>query len=644
MVNKVYKNNNFILRQAHNTVGCALAQLTINREHIGQVLPNPFFAMPLSDIPIHYQLQVASVAGHLFQLDLRISQPDRQGQLLSLPAWIPGSYMVRDYAKHIVSISACKLNGESLQLTKLDKQSWQIEPCDGPIKVTYQVYAYDFSVRGAYINDLYAFFNGTNVFLEVSGQSHLPCQLSILDASQHFADCRIATTLPELHHAAAGTNAVQHFIAEDYQELIDHPVLIGQFDAQPFALEGIDCELIFAGGHQSDMQRIAKDLTLVCQQHLNLFGSPAPVSRYLFITLLSDNSFGGLEHRASTALMFARNDLPDFHYGESVKEAYRNFLSLCSHEFFHTWHVKRIRPQALIDGSLSAEVYTEQLWIYEGFTSYYDDWLLQRAKVISTDDYLEVVGQNLTRLQRNFGRLKQTVSASSFDAWTKFYKQDESAINNIVSYYNKGAMVALCLDLSIRLASQHRYSIDDVMRYLWQHHGQTGIGTQDNCIHSIVDKHLQLDLHDFLRTAVYSTEELPVAMLLQQFGIGLHYRAKVDHNDKGGKAASAQSLFDFGAQFKNKEIGIEITQVTENSAAYQAKLLAGDILVAIDGWQVSANNIFALINRLTPQAPASLSVLRDKRLIILNFIAKPAPLDTVYLSIQEPTLVHNWLP
>ena len=636
MVNKVYKNNNFILRQAHNTVGCALAQLTINREHIGQVLPNPFFAMPLSDIPIHYQLQVASVAGHLFQLDLRISQPDRQGQLLSLPAWIPGSYMVRDYAKHIVSISACKLNGESLQLTKLDKQSWQIEPCDGPIKVTYQVYAYDFSVRGAYINDLYAFFNGTNVFLEVSGQSHLPCQLSILDASQHFADCRIATTLPELHHAAAGTNAVQHFIAEDYQELIDHPVLIGQFDAQPFALEGIDCELIFAGGHQSDMQRIAKDLTLVCQQHLNLFGSPAPVSRYLFITLLSDNSFGGLEHRASTALMFARNDLPDFHYGESVKEAYRNFLSLCSHEFFHTWHVKRIRPQALIDGSLSAEVYTEQLWIYEGFTSYYDDWLLQRAKVISTDDYLEVVGQNLTRLQRNFGRLKQTVSASSFDAWTKFYKQDENAVNAVVSYYAKGALLALCLDAWLR---DHNSSLDDVVRRLWQQYLPSG--TPDNALQTVLNQMGFTELATLTDSWLNQAASLPLAQWIPALGLELTLRPMQHADDFGG--VSTDTLPFIGAQTKLVNGLLQLTQVYCGGNAHQAGLMTGDQLLALDGRKITQSSLPQLLKRYRHGSSLTVHFYRKDRLLQSNLTLNSALQQVAVLTVAEQAKCDNWL-
>ncbi|WP_340678736.1 PDZ domain-containing protein [Paraglaciecola sp.] len=599
--------------------------------------------MPNHHFPIQYDVALSSITEHLYDISLFIESPQPQGQVLSLPAWIPGSYMIRDFAKHLVKLAAFDYAGNSLTVSKSDKQTWLVEPTSGAITIKYQVYAYDLSVRGAYINDQYGFFNGSNLFLQVQEQTNLPCSLCVKDAAQLFSNYRVSTTMRQLPRQADVNANFYH--AQNYAELIDHPVLMGDFDCLPFKIADIDCELVLAGGHQSNMQRIVDDLSQVCMEHIKLFGSPAPINRYIFMTLLTDSAYGGLEHRASTALMYARNELPDFNEPVIPSEAYRNFLSLCSHEFFHTWHVKRIRPLELVNGSLAAECYTEQLWIYEGFTSYYDDLLVQRSKVISTENYLSVVAQNLTRLQRNIGRFKQSVTASSFDAWTKFYKQDESAINNIVSYYNKGAIVAMCLDLAIKLASRQQYNLDSVMQFLWLHHGQTATPTPKTIIHDIVRQHLRLDLTDYfdLDLAIYSTEDLPVESLLNQFGIAVHYRTKTDNNDKGGNPATKAIKNDFGAQFKALDTGIELTQISENSAASEAGLMAGDHLIAIGSWQISAQNIYRLIEQLNEKQLIPIYVLRDKRLLQLTFTIRLAPVDTIYLTIENPEQLTKWL-
>lgn len=591
---------------------------------------------------IHYDLSVSSVAGHLLDIELNIQSPVKSGQKLRLPAWIPGSYMIRDFAKHIITLQAYTLSGVVLTVVKTDKQTWLVEPTHEAIKIKYQLYAYDLSVRGAYINDLYAFFNGSNVFLEVVEQSQQPCSIQLRHCD--FADIsenEIATTLTCYPQGTSTSKGL--YTAENYAELIDHPVLIGKFDTHTFAVAGVEFSLVFAGGHQSDMQRIADDLSQICQQHLTLFQAPPPIKRYLFITLLTDAAFGGLEHRASTALMFARNELADATDPAIPNEPYRTFLSLCSHEFFHTWHVKRIRPIELVEGGLATETYTKQLWIYEGITSYYDDLLVQRSKVISVENYLQVMGQNLTRLLRNKGRLKQSVADSSFDAWTKFYKQDESAINHIVSYYNKGAVIAMCLDLLIRLKSQYQYSLDNVMHVLWESYGRTSIPTPENVIHEILLNQFALDLSEFLNLAVYGTQELPTEKLLQQFGILQNVRTRIDNNDKGGTFAKLGIKNDFGATFKPKDIGVEITQTTENSSAYLAGIVVGDIVIAFDTWQVSNSNLFTLLDRLDPNKACIVSLLRDKRFLQVNLNVMPAPLDTVYLTIIDQEKLQHWL-
>lgn len=590
---------------------------------------------------LHYKVKLTSTTGHLLNVSLTIEHPNLEGQILSLPAWIPGSYMIRDFAKNIILLKAKNKNKKGLEVKKLDKQKWQVAPCEGPLHIEYQIYAFDLSVRGAYINDEMAFFNGTNVFLAVEGQTQSAVKVLLeKPEDSHLSHWTVATAL---NTAPSNIHNFGEYWASNYDELIDHPVLFGEFDTIPFKVQDVEFELVLAGGHQADTQRIVSDLIKICDYHLNFFNGPSPVNRYLFITLLTDNAFGGLEHISSTALMYGRKDLPSLADAGKMTDGYQVFLSLCSHEFFHTWHVKRTKPIELFDASLDSEKYTEQLWIYEGFTSYYDDLSLLKTDLISQQAYLKVVAQNLTRLLRNKGRLKQSITDSSFDAWTKFYKQDEGSINHIVSYYNKGAVLALCLDLIIRKESKNQYSLDDVMQGLWTQYGQVSIPTKINCVQQIIEKNLGLDLSEFLNLSLYSTEELPTFELLAEYGVEVSLFARNQLQDKGGELSSSPFLIEFGAMAKPRDIGIEVTQVTEHTAAYIAGLQVGDIVIAIDNWQVSTDNLKTQLNHLTVGQQAVLSVLRDKKLKQLAFIAKPAAKDTVALSIKDESLVAAWL-
>ncbi|MEP1553410.1 MAG: PDZ domain-containing protein [Paraglaciecola sp.] len=590
---------------------------------------------------IHYQVKLTSTTGHLLNVSLTIEQPHLQGQVLSLPAWIPGSYMVRDFAKNIIWINAQDKNLQELKVKKLDKQSWQVAPCEGPLHIEYQIYAFDLSVRGAYINDEMAFFNGTNVFLAVEGQTQTAVKVLLKKPEDtHLSHWTVATTL---NTASSNIHNFGEYWASNYDELIDHPVLFGEFDTIPFTAQDVEFELVLAGGHQANTQRIASDLAKICNYHLSFFNGPSPIRRYLFITLLTDNAFGGLEHISSTALMYSRKDLPNLMESDKMTDGYQVFLSLCSHEFFHTWHVKRTKPEELFNVKLNSEKYTEQLWIYEGFTSYYDDLSLLKTGHISQQAYLKVVAQNLTRLLRNKGRFKQSITDSSFDAWTKFYKQDEGSINHIVSYYNKGAILALCLDLMIRKESKNQYSLDDVMQGLWTQYGQLNIPTKIDCVQQIIEKDLGLDLSKFLDMALYSTKELPTFKLLAEYGIEVSLFARNGLQDKGGDLGSSPFLIEFGAMAKPRDIGIELTQVIEDTAAYNSGLQVGDILIAIDNWQVSADNLKTQLNHLSVGQKATLSVLRDKKFKQLDFIANAAAKDTVALTISNASLVAAWL-
>ena len=284
---------------------------------------------------LQYSLSVNSVSQHLFDVTLSIPAIDSEHLTLSLPGWIPGSYMVRDFSRNIVNFSASNSEGHPIEVTLLDKQQWLLTTGGTAVEVAYQVYAYDLSVRSAYINDEYAFCNGTSVFISVEGLKHLPCELMIKRPASK-PDWQIETTLPHLED--------NRFISADYDELIDHPIFIGECTSADFEVDGVTFTLMFSGTTKYDMPRLCADLEKVCQHHLSLFGKPYPVKHYLFMTLIANEGYGGLEHRSSTALLFPRFELPLAGEPEELSDSYVNFISLCSHELFHTWRLDNVRP------------------------------------------------------------------------------------------------------------------------------------------------------------------------------------------------------------------------------------------------------------------------------------------------------------
>jgi predicted metalloprotease with PDZ domain len=604
--------------------------------------------------PIVYKIQPLSLSEHIFSISINVPSNDCQSLHFSLPAWIPGSYMIRDFARNIHQISAKDENGAELSIVQTDKQSWEVINEGKAIQVDYLVYAFDLSVRGAYLFDEYAFFNGTSTFLEIKELRAVPISLFITN-NQVENNWRIACSLSAVDEQAHGAHQVLEYCCEDYQELIDHPVLLGQFEQHTFQVDQTTFHLVLSGSTQTDIEKICLDLKPLCEHHMLMFDG-FPGKEYWFITLLTEDGFGGLEHRASTALMYPRFHLPMKHEFQDTKDnnwrspEYQRFLSLCSHELFHTWHVKRNKPEVMIEPDLSKEVYMEQLWIYEGFTSHYDDLSLARSKLISHERYAQILAENLTRLIRTQGRHLQTVTESSFNAWTKFYKQDAGSHNHIVSYYNKGAIVALLLDITLRDLSSGKYCLDDVMKILWRDYGANNIGTHDHIIHDICKVHFGVDISSFLDIAIYSTIDLPYSQMLSSIGLKLHYRSRSGLKDLGGTPADKVALIGFGASYQDKDSGIMIQSVQDGSPASKAGLQIGDILIAVDKWQVDSVKLQSIldsyaeeVNSLTEDKLVLMTYLRQGRLIQSELQLEPAILDTVYLSIEKPSIFEKWL-
>jgi len=599
--------------------------------------------------PVHYSIIPVNPEAHLFRVNCIIQQPDPAGQQLSMPNWIPGSYMIRDFARNIVWLTARSSNRE-LRIEKQDKSNWQVEACEGSLHIEYEVYAWDLSVRGAHLDTTHGYFNASSVFLAVNGQTDSPCSVEIKPPQgSNYQSWRVATTLPRLE---ANLYEFGLYQASDYDELLDHPVEMGNFDLASFDVAGTPHDVAITGKHRADLARLCRDLQKICNTHVELFGELPAMERYLFLVTAVGEGYGGLEHRSSTSLLCSRNDLP-LPGQEKITNNYRNFLGLCSHEYFHLWNIKRIKPAVFLPYDLRQETHTRQLWAFEGITSYYDELALVRSGVISAESFLQLLGQTATRVWRGQGRFKQSVADSSFDAWTKFYKQDESAPNNIVSYYTKGSMIALALDLTIRQITNNQHSLDDLMRLLWQRYGKPAQGVTEGEIESLAAEIAGNDLSEFFANYLYGTVDIPLKELFAPLGIDFCLRPARNADDKGGDSENNDDtttpLVYLGARVMNDGIGARLSHVFDNGPAQKAGLSAGDIIIAIDQIKVNKGNLETMLADYPVDSEVTVHAFRRDELFATTMKLEPAPADTVYFRLQTEVPAsqlaarNNWL-
>jgi predicted metalloprotease with PDZ domain len=582
--------------------------------------------------PVRYRILPSSPEAHLYTVTCTIVDPDRGGQRLSMPTWIPGSYLVREFARHVTRISA-RSGALAVPLEKIDKNTWLAAPTAAALSVEYEVYGFDPSVRAAYLDTARGFFNGPCVFLRVHGCEDRRHEVEVQPPrGARYRKWRVATAMSARNVKRHGFGLYQ---AGGYDELIDHPVEMGEFSLASFRASGVRHEIVISGRHDADLPRLARDLRKLCETQIGFWGEAA-MKRYLFLVNAVGSGYGGLEHRASTALIAGRDDLPRRGVRQP-DERYRTFLGLASHEYFHAWNVKRIKPAAFAPYDLDRENYTRLLWAFEGITSYYDDLLLVRAGLLSEQAYLEALGRTITQVRRGPGRLKQTVAESSFDAWIKYYRQDENSPNSMVSYYQKGSLVALCLDLLIREKTSGRRSLDRVMRALWRRHGRRGEGVDEDGIERIAAQVSGLRLNGFFDRALRSTRDLPLERLLAGVGIKVAWRAAESLSDRGGKPASrpgAERAIRADLAIRTRAEGTELvlSHVLDGGAAQKAGLSVGDSIVAIDGFKVDARNFEERLNRLRPGRPCTMHAFRRDELMRFDVTPAPAARDTCVLT------------
>ncbi|MEG0053983.1 MAG: peptidase M61 [Comamonas sp.] len=571
---------------------------------------------------IRYTVQASAVDAHLFDVTLHLERP-AAGQLLSLPVWIPGSYLVREFSKNLQALSATQ-NGQPIAVEQLSKNQWKIGcSAETACAISYQVCAYDTSVRTAWLDRRRGFFNGTSLCLRVHGQEHRPHALELL-SSPATQDWQVATGLTAAQVDGQGFGL---YTAAHYDELVDCPVEMGRFWRGEFVAGGVVHEFVVAGAAPSfDGRRLLADTQKICEAEIAFWhadGSRPPMERYVFMLNVVDDGYGGLEHRNSTALICGRSDLPRKHTGPGqakASEGYTTLLGLISHEYFHTWNVKRLRPGEFARYDYEQENYTELLWFFEGFTSYYDDLFLRRAGLIDSTQYLKLITRTINQVLQTPGRQLQSVAEASFDAWVKYYRQDENTANHTVSYYTKGSLVALCLDLSLR---QHGASLDDVMRGLWQlsdgevQGGQQGGPITETDIARIVAQLGSEAIARQLHLWVHGTNDLPLAELLALHGIK-------------AKAEPAQLAQKLGLRVQENH-SVQIKTVLRGGLAEQAGMMAGDEWLAIEAqeqrWRITKLDDLLLYAGDANQVTAW--VARDKQILTLQLALDPLPAKPV---------------
>ncbi len=574
--------------------------------------------------PVRYTVSLDPLA-HLFLVRCELADA-AEGQVFSLPSWLRGSYLVRDFAKHVLRLRAT-VNGAAAAIERIDKRSFRLAG-RGAMTLDYQVHAYDSSVRKAWLDLRRGFFNGSSLFYCPRGFEQAAFELTI--AAPDAGLCpgwKLATAMSEVAIDAAGFGT---YLAADYEELIDHPVEMADFQRIEFDVDGVPHSLVLSGRCEPDTVRLAADLRRICHVQRELFGQQPKLHQYLFLTQVTANGYGGLEHRASTALVCARDALP--RPGQNgLRKGYRGFLGLVSHEYFHLWNVKRITPLRFAESRLAAEAYSQDLWVYEGATSYYDDYMLLRAGLLDAPAYLDLLAEAATRLQRTPGRLVQSLADSSFEAWIKYYQPDENTPNASVNYYVKGSLAALCLDLTLRLKSST--TLDDVMRALWTRYGRDDKPVPEGGLERLAGELSGLDLSRLFDSMLRSTAELPLAELLAEFGVKATLRAASGPGDEGGRGDARPAALWTGLQLRSADSGI--AHVFSDSPAERAGLAGGDVLVALDGLRVSNGSWSKLLDALTPQRPATVHFFRGDELLQTQLIPVPPPADTWVLTLAD---------
>ncbi len=573
---------------------------------------------------------------HTFHITLKFLATSKT-HTLKLPTWIPGSYMIREFSKNIINLTAAQ-NGRTIPYLQLNKNTWQLNDLiiNTIVEVCYPVYAYEFGIRTAFLDFNRGYFNNSSLCLYVAGMEQSKHTLELLDLPDSW---EVATGLTNL-----GNN---RYSAENYDELIDCPMELGNFTRLEFKVKNVPHYFVLSGTINSNFvsKRLIEDVAKICQTQIDLFGGVVPFTNYTFILYLGGEIYTGLEHRNSTLLMAPYYSLPVLDQ-EKISDDYFKLLGLISHEFFHTWNVKRIKPQVFNPYNLEQENYTKLLWWFEGITSYYDDLILYKAGIIDHKRYLNTVIDNINNVYKYDGVIKQSLANSSMTSWIKYYRQDENSPNAIVSYYVKGALVGMCLDLFIRIKTKSVKSLDDVLKGLFAKWQADQKGVEEDEIPQLILQFTGCDLSTVIDYFTETSLDLPLKQLLGRFGITIHVDTMARYTNNGKLIENVNELpakkdLDLGCKLIKDGLGYKITNVYSGSTAEEIGLAANDYLIALDN--VKLTNIEKQLSLYKQGDSLNLTLFRQEQLLNIKFALRQSNCTVYYLSISDSDALSAWL-
>jgi predicted metalloprotease with PDZ domain len=560
---------------------------------------------------IHYQVTMSQPEAHLFEVTLQITGYSSPILDLKFPVWTPGSYLVREYARHLQDFAAFTQD-KPLLWQKISKNHWQIET-DGASKITicYRIFANELTVRTNHLDGSHGYFNGAALFFRIPGWEEYPIEVTVVPPRP---DWRVTTALPPIPEKE------NSFYALDFDTLVDNPFEIGNHQLYQFDILGKPHELVIWGKGNLKVQQMIADLKKIVTAEAKMFGG-LPYQKYVFLLHLFNQGHGGLEHKNCCSLIYQR-------FGFRDRDKYERFIQLVAHEFFHLWNVKRIRPKALEVFDYDRENYTPSLWFCEGTTSYYDLLIPLRAGIYDAKSFLSNLSKEITRHETTPGRKVQPLSESSFDAWIKLYRQDANSGNSQISYYLKGELVSLLLDLLIRSRNENRLSLDDVVVKMWHQFGKDEIGYTPEQLQEEIESVAGVDLSDFFKRYVDGTEDLPFKEYLEPFGLQLVI--ETEEEPYLGMRVSSD---------RGREI---IKFVEAGSPAQLAGIDAGDELLAIDGLRVTANDLCERLKDYQPNDTIQVTVFHHEELRTLPVtLAAPRPSKYQVKPQDKPSTVQK---
>lgn len=559
----------------------------------------------MASLSIIHRVSIPVPATHMIHVESAFSVDDArlpESLVLFMPVWTPGSYLVREYARHVEGLRAAP----PARSTKIRKNAWRIDTQKGGrVVIRYRVYAAELTVRTSHVDDTHAFLVPAAVFLGVVGYGDVGATIELETA----APWRVATPLPRV---AGGGAYLHRLAARDFDMLVDSPIELGTHMERSFEVLGTPHRYaICPGAGDEDVKRLIDDTRTIVETEAGLFGGRLPYESYDLLLHLSPRGRGGLEHRSSAALIAPVGSF-------TTREGYLDLLSLIAHEVFHAWNVKRIRPAGLAPYRYEEECYTRLLWWFEGATSYYDWRVLVLSRLCSVDEYLDHIAGELGYLDQTHGRLVQSLEEASFDAWIKLYRPDENSSNSGVSYYRKGELVCALLDIEIRARTAGNATLDGILKHLWDEYGSRERPVPEDGMQAIFESVAKTDLGDLFEAWIRTPTEIDYGRTLARVGLAIERSARAD--------APRCSL---GVRLRIEGGRSIVAMVARDSTAWTAGVDVGDELVAVGGIRVEGMNLDPVLRDRAPGQTVDVVLSREGRLSTKSVMLDAARLDRV---------------